>query len=295
MNLNHIHTYHSEDLAIRASVVITTELVREIQKIQNSFPIATIAMGRLVTGALLMASGLAEKQQVSIRVHGDGPLGELSSDASFESECRVYCAHPQTVVAPIAGRLPVGKAIGKGLLTITRFHEFHKHPQVSVVEIQSGEIAEDLSYYYQQSHQVPSFVALSVSMDKNGTITAAGGIILELMPGAPSTLISRLENRAKSGRPLSELISGGANPLDLIKEYSHSDKLKENIHPYPVKYSCPCTLGRVERTLKLLGKASLAEMILNGKPCEVKCQFCGRGYSVELETLRRLHDDLVTN
>jgi molecular chaperone Hsp33 len=248
MKTSQIYKFHSIDLAIRASVVITTDLVKEIQQIHQSFPIATIAMGRLATGALLMASGLAEKQQLSIRVQGDGPLGDLSTDASFESEVRVYCGNPQITLNPIDGKLPVGNAVGKGILTITRFHEFHKHPQVSLVEIQSGEIAQDLSYYFQQSHQIPTVVALSVSMSKDGEITGAGGVILELMPGAPHSLIETLEKKVETGRPLSELIVSGASPLELIKEYSHTQELKENPHPYQVKYHSPCSPERVERT-----------------------------------------------
>ena len=294
MSSKYIHKFHSEDLTIRASSVVTTELVREVQKIHQSFPIATIAMGRLLTGALSMASSLAEEQQVSIRVKGDGPIGELTTDASFESEVRIYCGNPKIDLAPIDGKLPIGQAIGKGLLTITRFHKFHKHPQVSVVEIQSGEIAEDISYYYQQSHQIPCFVALSVSLDRNGDVRGAGGVILELMPGAPESLVPILESKIKRGKPLSELIVSGASPLEIVSEYSHTTRLKESQHPFPIKYSCPCSPERVDRTLKLLGKASIAEMILKGTPCEVKCQFCGRAFSVEVETLRRLHDELVT-
>ncbi|MBM4302920.1 MAG: Hsp33 family molecular chaperone HslO [Deltaproteobacteria bacterium] len=295
MKATQIHKFYSVDLAIRASVVITTDLVKEIQQIHQSFPIATIAMGRLATGALLMASGLAEKQQLSIRIQGEGPLGDLSTDASFESEVRVYCGNPQVTLDPIDGKLPIGNAVGKGILTITRFHDSYKHPQISLIEIQSGEIAQDLSYYYQQSHQIPTVVALSVSMSKTGEITGAGGVILELMPGAPVSLIETIERKVEIGHPLSELIISGASPLDLIKEYSHTHELRENPHPYQVKYHCPCSPERVERTLKLLGKASVAEMILKGSCCEVKCQFCGRNYSVSLETLRRLYDELISH
>jgi len=295
MSKTYISKFHTEDLAIRASALITTDLIKEVQQIHQSFPIATIAMGRLMTGALLMASGLAEKQQICIRVQGDGPLGEISTDATFEAETRIYCNNPQLDLPLVEGKLPIGQAIGKGMLTITRFHEFHKHPQVSLVEIQTGEIAEDLSYYYQQSQQIPCIVALSVSVNNQGQVLAAGGVILELMPGAPSNLINTLEAKAKSARPLSELILKGSTPMDLVKEFSHSPKLKENQHPHNIKYHCPCSMERVDRTLKLLGKASLAEMILKGGPCEVKCHFCGRAYSVPLETLRKLHDELMTH
>lgn len=291
----HIHKFHTEDLAIRASAIINTDFVRNIQNIHQSHPIATIAMGRVITGALLMASGLAEKQQIHIRFQGDGPLGILSADSSFESEARVFCGNPQLDLPSIDKKLPVGQAVGKGILTITRFHEFHKHPQISLIEIQTGEIAEDLTYYYQQSHQVPSMIALSVSLSKTGEVQAAGGVILELLPGAPNSLIDVLEAKAKTGRPLSELIIGGATPLELIQEYSHSLKLKESLHPHEVKYHCPCSIERVDRTLKLLGKAALAELILKGGPCEVRCHFCGRTYSVTLESLRNLHDEITSH
>lgn len=291
----YISKFHTEDLAIRASAVITTDLVKQVQKIHQSFPIATIAMGRLLTGVLLMASGLAEKQQVCVRVQGDGPLGDLSADSTFESEARVYCHNPQLDLPLVEGKLPIGAAIGKGMLTITRFHEFHKHPQVSLVEIQTGEIAEDISYYYQQSQQIPSIVALSVSVNNQGEVQAAGGVILELMPGAPSSLINTLELNARSGRPLSEIILKGGSPLDMFKEYSHSMQIKENKHPHEVKYHCPCSMERVDRTLKLLGKASLAEMILKGTPCEVKCHFCGRNYTVSRDMLKKLHQQLTSH
>jgi len=291
----YISKFHTEDLAIRASAVITTDLVKQVQQIHQSFPIATIAMGRLITGVLLMASGLAEKQQIFIRVQGDGPLGDLSADATFESEARIYCQNPQLDLPLIDGKLPIGKAIGKGMLTITRFHEFHKHPQVSLVEIQSGEIAEDLSYYYQQSQQIPSIVSLSVSLNNQGQVLAAGGVILELMPGAPASLINTLEAKARAGRPLSEIILKGGSPLQMVQEYSHTPNVKDNRHPHEVKYHCPCSLERGDRTLKLLGKAALAEMILKGSPCEVKCHFCGRTYSVSREALKKLHEQITSH
>jgi molecular chaperone Hsp33 len=290
-----ISKVHSEDLTLRASALVATHFLKEVQKIHQSSPVATIAMGRLITGALLMASGLAEKQQVSLRLQGDGPLGEISADSNFECEARVYCANPQLDVPMVGGRLPVGPAVGSGLLTVSRFHEFHKHPQISLIEIQTGEIAEDLSYYYQQSQQTPTIVALSVSLDKDGNVQAAGGVILELMPGAPESLIQKLEAQARQSRPLSELILKGATALDLVKQYAHTTPLKESIHPHQVKYHCPCSRERVDRTLKLLGKGALAEMILKGTPSEVQCHFCGRTYQVELSALRQLHDELITH
>ncbi|NQW46028.1 MAG: Hsp33 family molecular chaperone HslO [Deltaproteobacteria bacterium] len=292
MKKNRISHFYTKDLAIRASAVITTDLVKEIQHIHQSLPIATIAMGRLLTGSLLIAGGLAEKQQVSIRFQGAGPLGQLSADASFESEARCYATNPTLELPLTDGKLSIGAAVGPGILTITRFHEFHKHPQVSIVEIQTGEIAEDLSYYYQQSHQIPCLVSLSVSLDKNCEVTAAGGVILELMPGAPASVITALENKVSSARPLSEMILGGATPWDLIKEYSHSENMTETLHLHDIKYHCPCSPERVERTLGLLGGAVLAEMILKGAPSEAKCHFCGRTYWVSLETLRKLHDEV---
>jgi len=283
-----IYKFYSEDLMIRASVAITTNVVAQMCAIQKTFPLASISLGRALTGALLMASQLRDGQRVGLYWNGDGPLGGIFAEANYEAQARGYCNNAQADLPLKNGKLDLSSAVGKGTLNVTRSQPFQKQPHVSIVPIATGEIGEDLAYYLMQSHQIPSIISLAVYLDGDGSILAAGGVLIELMPGATENLISTLESRALQAPPLSQLLMAGKSPQDLLAVYAHTDKLVAVEHEFPITYTCRCSRDRVDRTLTLLGKATLAEMILKGEAVPVTCQFCGRSYAVSVDELRQL-------
>lgn len=283
-----MHKFYTEDLRTRASVVITTDLIRYTKKLLGAFPLATMGLGRLLTGTVLFASQTAEKQSLSIRFSGDGVLGELIAEASFEGLVRAYCPNPDADVRTESGHLDLRTGIGRGIITVARTLPFQKEPHVGIVPIQSGEIAEDLVYYMAQSQQIPSILSVSVSLDPLGNIRAAGGVFIEVMPGASEALISSLEKNAQQAPHLSEKLMANLSPEELLKPYLHDSKIiLADVGPALV-YSCRCSPERVERTLILLGRATLAEMALKGDPVEMKCEFCGKKYSVPNQRVKDL-------
>lgn len=273
-------------------MAVTTELVRTMHSIQDTYPLATLGMGRLLTGTLLMASYLNDGQSLSVRLSGDGVLGEIIADASFEGAVRSYCPNPHTDLRTEEGHLNLSGAIGHGVLTVARTMPFQKDPHVGITPIQSGEISSDLAYYLLQSQQVPSVIALSVSMDTYGEVQAAGGILLEAMPGAGDSLIAHLEQLAQKAPPLSEMLKKKASPHEILKSYVHDSKLVLAAEGPELKYTCKCSVERVERTLLLLGKSQLSEMILKGEILDMRCEFCGKSYAVSIDRLRELHQGL---
>jgi len=284
-----VKKFHTKDLAVRASFVDSTDLCREICSLQDTDPFATIALGRLITGTVLLASQLWENQSLSIRLEGDGPLGHLYAESSFEGKVRAYVSHPRIETSLIpTNSLDISKAVGQGVLIVNRNLPFQKAPHTGIVPIVSGEISQDIAYYLQQSHQIPSVVSLTVTLDPEGQIKVAGGVLLELIPGAPENTISQIEKRVQQGHSLSQLLLEEKSAQDIVSHFSHSSDLVPIDHPFHLTFFCKCSSQRVEKTLSLLGRATLAEMILKGENLQVKCEFCSKNYQVSIETLRQL-------
>ena len=284
-----VKKFYTKDLAVRVSFVDSTELCNEICSLQNTDPFATIALGRLITGTVLLASQLWENQSLSIRLEGDGPLGHLYAESSFEGKVRAYISHPriETDLIPTES-LDISKAVGQGVLIVNRNIPFQKAPHTGIVPIVSGEISQDIAYYLQQSHQTPSVVSLTVTLNSEGKIKVAGGVLLELTPGAPENTISQIEKKAQQTHSLSQLLLEEKSAQEIVSNYTHSSDLVPIDHSFPLMFFCKCSTQRVEKTLSLLGRATLAEMILKGEDLQVKCEFCSKQYQVAIETLRQL-------
>ncbi|HVK60852.1 MAG TPA: Hsp33 family molecular chaperone HslO [Bdellovibrionales bacterium] len=287
-----VYKFLTEDLTVRAAAVIATQAVDEMRSIQNSYPVPTVAVGRAMVGALLMASHLKNGQELSVYFQGNGPLGRVFAEANFEGQVRGYSNNPQLQV-PIEGeQLPVGAAIGIGLLTVTHHLPSSNEPHRGTVIIRTGEIGDDIAFYLDQSHQIPSVVALGVHVNAYGLVEAAGGILIELMPGHEEETIRMIEARVKNAPSISKRILEGATPKDLINDYLGDFKLLELDHPHEVKYHCRCTRERVLRSLMLLGLEEIDNAIAEAKPLDVSCEFCGRKYEVGDEDLQRIRADL---
>lgn len=292
MGADILEKFFTKDLSVRAAAARTTELVREMQQVQKAGPAAAIALGRAVSGALLMASHLREGQRVSLEFRGNGPLGGLFAEASFEGEARGYVTQPNAGNDPDrTGRLNVGTAVGQGVLAVTRSQPWEKSPHTGIVPLATGEIGDDIAAYYFQSHQVPTVVALSVSLSPSGVVTAAGGLIVEVMPGAPSTLLDTLQKAATAAGSLSTRLQSTASLTDIVKAYVPGASVAL-VHPHPPRFVCRCTRDRVERSLRLMGIQTLDDMLTQGQGTTLTCQFCGRAYAVSAEDLLRLREEL---
>jgi molecular chaperone Hsp33 len=284
--------FYSKDLAVRAAAAVTTELVRDVCSLQNASPAASIALGRCLTAAALMASQQKDGQRIGLRIMGDGPLGEIFVDASYEGKVRGYCQNPHADLPLKQGRVDVAGAVGQGVLAVTRAVPFQKQPHQGIVPLVTGEISQDLASYFKQSQQTPTMIALTVSLDPDGQVKAAGGVIVELMPGAEESIVQELEAKAQSNPKLSELLVLENPEIAMVRAYTHNSELVSVEHLHPIEFFCPCTMERVERTLSLLGRSALAEMALKGEPVQINCEFCQKQYVVDSAHLRKLLAEL---
>jgi len=287
-NPQRIHKFLSKEMTFRAAVVVATDVVREMQSIQNTYPLATMAVGRSMVAASLMASQLKSQQQVSLYFRGDGPLEMFFAEATHEGQVRGYTPQPQLEMPVEGGELSVSKAIGSGLLSVVHSRPQQKAPQKGTVSLQTGEVGEDVAFYLLQSQQVRSLVALGVKVNSYGLVQGAGGVLIELMPGCPEETVERLESNLKKAGSLSELVSQGISAADLLKPYVDGIEMMELEHPYELAYQCRCSRERLARALVLLGEEEVKSMIANNESAKARCEFCGRPYEIEVSELSEL-------
>ena len=205
----------AEDVRVYAAV--TTGLVGEAARRHRCGALATAALGRVMTGALLLAANLKNRECLTVKFQGDGPLGQIVADASADGAARGYVVHPEVELPLTNGKLSVGQGVGRGLLSVTRFTGL-KEPVTGTCEIFSGEIAEDLTRYLFQSEQTPSGVGLGVLVGRNGETEAAGGFIVQPLPGASEETLSRLEKTIAALRPVSSMVKDGLSASEIISE-----------------------------------------------------------------------------
>jgi molecular chaperone Hsp33 len=258
--------------------------------------LATVGVGRAMVGALLMAAQLKDGQEVGILLKGNGPLGSLYAQASFEGNVRGYCPNA-SYQAPVAEDvLNLRKAMGFGQLTVSRQQPFQRQPFSGTVDMVSGEVGDDIAHYLHQSHQIRSLVSLGVYLDTNGKVQSAGGVLLEVMPGVEESLVEKIqENADRYTENVSRAILEGKKPEDLVKPYLEGMPFTEIPHEHVVRYFCPCTVDRVKRALGILGINDLQEMIEENETTEVTCQMCGQNYHVSVEELKELKEELHKN
>ena len=286
--MKRVHRFYSDNLFLRATSVISTDVVREMCTIQKAAPLATMALGRAVTGAILMAAQLRDKQVVALHFRGNGPLGSIYAEASYEGECRGWCDHPEAAVPFKNGRIDVAAGLGIGLLNVIRSQPFEKAPHIGTVELATSEIGDDIAYYLHQSHQTPSVIALGAVLNSDGQVEVAGGVLIELMPGASDAIISELEASVRTAKPLAEMLSNGCNPIELLTNFVGTIPMNPSEHPFDIKYTCRCSLDRAERSINMLGRDEIKEIVSLGVASKVRCDFCGRSYSISLERLREM-------
>ncbi len=272
---------------VRAFATTTRNLVEEARKIHGTSPIATAALGRLLTGGAMMGSMMkGEKDLITLQIRGDGPIGGLVVTADSKARVKGYVHEPMVMLpASKEGKLDVGGAVGHGMLQVIRDVGL-KEPYVGQVDLISGEIAEDLTCYFAISEQVPSAVALGVLMNKDNTVRQAGGFILQLMPFAEEKVIARLEQKLTEVTHISGLLDEGMTPEEIL-EYVLADFEPKILEKVSTEYYCNCSKERVEKAIASIGRKELQEMIEEGKPVEVNCHFCDKKYEFTVADLQK--------
>lgn len=281
---------NSMDGSIRVFAAVTTDLVNEAQRIHHTYPVATAALGRTLTIAAIMGAGMKnESDTATIQFKGDGPLGSIVAVTDSKSLVRGYVANP-FVDLPLnaQGKLDVGRGVGHGVLNVIRDLGL-KEPYIGQVPIVSGEIAEDMTYYFAVSEQIPTAIGLGVLVDTDNTAVCAGGFMIQLMPEAAPETAARIEEHLKTMEPVTALLQKGMHAEELLFHVTEGfDMLMENQTVTPA-YRCKCSRERMERALISIGKKELEEMIEEQGQAELTCQFCDKKYQFNKEELLALY------
>lgn len=274
---------------IRAFAATTRELTEYARTRHDTSPVATAALGRLMTAGAIMGSMMkGDKDKLTLQIKGDGPLGGITVTADSKAEVKGFVDHPEIVNAPnYLGKLDVGGAIGYGTLTVIKDMGL-KEPYSGQVDLLTGEIAEDLTYYFATSEQVPSSVGLGVLMNKDNTVKRAGGFIIQLMPFAEESLVDKLEKKIAEVKSVTELLDRGMSPEEIL-EFLLGDMGLEITDTIETAFVCGCSKENISRVLSTLKKEDLKEMINDGKPIEVKCHFCNTAYNFSTEDLKKIY------
>ncbi len=273
---------------IRAFAVTSKELVECARSAHNLSPVVTAALGRLMTGGVMMGSMLkGEKDMLTLQINGAGPVHGLTVTADSQGNVKGYADNPQAMMPPNSmGKLDVGGVIGLGVLTVIKDMGL-KEPYSSTIELKAGEIGDDLTYYFAASEQVPSSVALGVLMDKNNTVRQAGGLIIQLMPFTDEEVIGRLEEKLTALPPMTTLLEEGNTPEQILNIVL-GDFGVEITDTLPVRFHCNCSKERVEKVLVSLGGEELQKLIDEGKDVELNCHFCNTNYVFTVEELEKI-------
>ena len=274
---------------IRAFAVTSRDLVETARKAHDISPIATAALGRLMSGTIMMGSMMEhEKDLITVKIEGDGPLGGVLATANNIGQVKGYVNNGDVVLPPnSAGHLNVGAGIGKGTFTVIRDMGL-KDPYVGQVPLYTGEIAEDFTYYFAKSQQTPSSVGLGVLMNHDNTVREAGGFIVQLMPFADEAVISHLEENLKKFTTVTDVLKQGKTPEQMLEIVLDGFDIKWNGR-MPVQWHCNCSKDRVSRGLVLLGRKELDNIINDGKPIETRCHFCGKKYDFDIDELKEIY------
>lgn len=276
------------DNQIRAFAITSRDLVEKARQIHNTSPVATAALGRSLSAGAMMGSMMkGEQDLLTLQIRGDGPLGGITVTADSKAQVKGYVNEPAVLIpANAKGKLDVSGAIGNGMLQVIRDLGM-KEPYVGQTELQTGEIAEDLTYYFATSEQVPSSVGLGVLLNRDNTVRQAGGFIIQLMPYTDEKVIDALEKRLAGIKSVTELLDQGLTPERILEELLGEFGLTVN-DTIPTAFSCNCSKERVEKAIISIGSKEIREMIRDGKPIEVKCHFCNEAYTFTIEELKEI-------
>lgn len=271
----------TSDGSIMASAIVSTNIVATAQHTHKTSPVATATLGRLLTGASLMGAQLKQQRAaLTLKVKGNGPLGVVVASATSQGNVRGFVENPGCITEHYEnGKLNVGKAVGKdGYLYVVRDYGTGE-PYNGVVELVSGEIAEDITSYYANSEQIPTVCALGVLLDKNdGGVMLAGGMLIQLLPGATMVTADKLESNIKKLEPVTTMLAKGIEPVEMCKIALEGFEV-EVLDEMPVHYYCTCSRQRVEQSFATLSDGQLRDMINSNGIVEAVCHYCNKKYT----------------
>ena len=275
---------------VRAFAITSRELVEKARETHNTSPVATAALGRLLTGGAMMGIMLkGDDELLTLKMKGDGKINGVTVIANSEGRVKGFVGNPSIMLPPnYAGKLDVGAAIGYGELTVIKDLGL-KEPYISKVPLGTSEVAEDLTYYFAVSEQIPSAVGLGVLMSKDNHVREAGGFIVQIMPGASEETIKTIEENVAKITSVTDILKEGKTPEDLL-DIILGDLGVDVIDKVTPRFECDCSKERIMRAIATLNKKDLDEIIADGESIEVKCDFCNTKYDITVEELLRLQN-----
>ncbi len=273
---------------VRFFSAYSKDLVETARSTHNTSPVATAALGRLLTAGAIMGSMCKNDSDVlTLQIQCSGPINGLTVTANAHAQVKGYVNNPNVILPPSPqGKLDVGKALDLGVLSVIKDIGL-KEPYVGQSNLTTGEIAEDLTYYFATSEQIPTSVALGVLMEKDNTVKHAGGFIIQLLPFAEEELISDLENRLKDFSSVTKLMDNGMSPKDMIEKLFEGYDITYNDTITPT-YHCDCSKERVYKAIMSVGEHEIKDMIADNEPIEVGCHFCNKKYIFDIPDLKSM-------
>ena len=281
------------DGLVKAAAVTGRDIVERARNIHKLLPMATAALGRTLMGASMMGDMLKEeKGALTLQIKGGGPLGTILAVSDHRGNVRGYVQNPQVeLMEQRPGKLDVGAAVGlDGTLTVIKDIGL-KEPYVGSIGLFSGEIADDLAMYFVESEQIPTACALGVLVGLDQSVTAAGGYLIQLLPGAGEDMIEKIEAGARATGPVSAALAGGLDGEGLLGAVLKDSDL-EGLEKHPVEYRCCCSRDRVSRALISMGRKELSALIQEQGRAELTCQFCDQVYQFSREELEQLLEEM---
>lgn len=276
------------DSSIRAFAITSREMVETARKHHKTSPIMTAALGRLLSGGAMMGSMMkGEKDLLTLQIQCSGPAKGLTVTADSQGNVKGFAMNPDVDLPPNAqGKLNVGGALDLGILSVIKDLGL-KEPYVGQCQLQTGEIAEDLTYYFATSEQIPSAVGLGVLVDKDGSVMQAGGFIIQLMPFTPDEVIDKLEKKITEIDSVTKMLEKGMTPEQILDEILGEFGL-EITDTIETGFKCDCSKEKISRALMTISKKDMDDIINDGESIEVKCQFCNTAYKFEVDELKEL-------
>lgn len=273
------------DGTVRIYAATTTNLVEEARKIHDTYPAASAAFGRVLTASLIMGAMYKGEQTLTIRIDGGGPVGKIIASVNANGVVKGLVENPHVHISN-KDKLAVGMIVGtNGFIHVTKDLKV-RDVFTSSAELQTGEIADDFTYYFAKSEQIPSSVGLGVLVNEYNEVFASGGFILQVMPGVKEETIAKIETNIKSMRPISELINDGYKPEDIINLITQGDH--QFVEEMPLRYQCDCSKDRFVNGLSTLDEKEIDSLIVENEEIEIVCEFCKTKYTFSVEELKNI-------
>lgn len=272
---------------VRALAAVTTGLVEESRQRHHTAPTASAALGRTLTAGLLLGSMLKEDESLSLQLLGKGPLRGIFVDANARGETRGFVYRPRAHLPIREGKLDVGGVVGAGTLTVIRTQPWSKEPYRSITPLVSGEIGADVAHYLLNSEQIPSAVSLGVFVQPDEAVSAAGGFLVQVMPGASEETLAQLEANVARAKPVSQLVREGMTPQEILAHVLEGFDFTV-VTEMPVRFSCRCSRERVLSTLMAMGRQEMHDLLAEEGQASVTCEFCNERYTISREEIEKM-------